>query len=194
MNDHIFNTPIKHLLMTGYGKSEQDDFFTSIVTDEAGRMILSNSLNIETQANALDIRSLDWLQDSATITTSDMDIRSLTGERDSLALAGQSFAEATESGTIVALSSRNFLPRDLSAYRQNTFYVRNTSALSVSVSINLQIAPINNDSYYVNDGSSYNLVGGSIAIFQPSQLMRYARIRVSALLLANVTVYYFGQT
>lgn len=194
MNNHVFNTQVNHLLMAGYGKSGADGSFTPVITDHAGRIILSNHLDIETESDALDIRSLNETQDSALITISNLDIREFAGTRDNLKLSGRSFAEATESGVIVALSSRNFLPRDISAYQKNTFYVRNTSGLSVSVTINLQIAPADIDSYYTNDGSSFNLIGGNTAMFQPSKLMKYARIRVSALLLANITVYYFGQT
>ena len=179
--------------MAGYGKSEQDGLLTGIVTDNAGRMILSNQINIDTQAHALDIRPLSGAQDSASMTASNVDIRTLTGERDHLGISSRFSAEAQESAVIVALGVRNFLPRDLSAYSENVYYVQNTSALSISVTINLQIAPVNNDSYYINDGSSYSLIGGGTAVFEPSKLMRYARIRVSATLLANVTVYYFGR-
>lgn len=194
MNNYIFNTQIKHLLMVGYGKSEPDGLFAPVVTDSTGKMILSPDLTIEAEADALDIRHLNGIQDSSSVTVANLDIRDLAGTRDNLELFRQSFDTATESGVIVAASARNFLPRDISAYRGNTFYVRNTSALSVSVTVTLQIAPINDDNYYVNDGTSFNLIGGSTAIFQPSRLMKYARIRVSALLLANVTVYYFGRT
>lgn len=70
----------------------------------------------------------------------------------------------------------------------------NTSGLSVSVNITLQIAPTNTDAFYVNDGSTFNLIGQSSAIFVPTRFMKYARINVFALALANVTVYYFYQT
>lgn len=193
MNNHIFNTRAKHLLMAGYGKSEPDDSFIPIATDGGGRMILSPDLTIQAEANALDIRPLDWTRDSASITVSNLDIRDLTGTRDNLEVFSQSFAQASESA-IFSLSSRVFLPTDVSPYRKNTFYVRNSSALSVLVTVALQIAPINTESYYVADGSSFSLIGGSTVTFQPTRLMRYARILVTATLLANITVYYFGQT
>lgn len=180
--------------MAGYGKPEPDGSFMPMVTDSIGRMVLSPDLTIGTEANALDIRPLNEAWDMPSITVSNLAIRDLTGTRDNLTLFRQSFLEASESGQILALSSRNFLPTDIGAYRKNTFYVRNTSGLSISVTVTLQLAPINNDSYYVDDGSSFNLIGGNTVIFQPSKLMKYARIRVSAVLLANVTVYYFGQT
>ncbi len=195
MNNLISNKNPKQLFMTGYGKSVSDNVLTSIATDDAGRMILSNELNIDTEANDLDIRPLNWGYDSATITIPSTDIRSLSGNRDAANLAQQSFVEANQSATIAILSTINLVTRDISQYSRNTFLVRNTSGISVSVNVSLQIAPINNDAYYINDGSSYSLIGGDIAVFQPTQLLRYARIRVSALLaLANITVYYFGQT
>ncbi len=194
MNNHIFNNQVKHLLMAGYGHSEPNEAFTPVVTDNIGQMILSPDLTIAVEAEGLDIRNLEESRDSASITVSNLDIRNLSGIRDNLNLYDNSFVEASESGVIVALSTRNFLATDTSPYSKSTFYVRNNSALSVSVTVTLQIAPINSDNYYVNDGVSYSLIGGNTLIFQPSRLMRFARIRVSAILLANVTVYYFGQT
>ncbi len=91
----------------------------------------------------------------------------------------------------MALGVRNFLPKDISRFASNYYSVVNVGGVGVTVT--LQIAPIDSDSRYVNDGSSFSLVAGGTQIFTPSKLMRYARIRVSAVLLGSVIVNYFGQ-
>jgi hypothetical protein len=162
---------------------------TPLATDAGGRMILSPSLQEEIAASNLDIRPLTPGRDSLLMQGTNLDIRDLNGERDSIKTQARFFAQDSESGT-VPIGSRNFLTKDLSNYPRNTYVVLNTGG--VAVTINFQIAPIDDDSYYVNDGSSFNLLIGGEATFSPSRPARFARIRVSALLLGGVEVYYFG--
>jgi len=60
--------------------------------------------------------------------------------------------------------------------------------------VQLQIAPVDIDAYYVNDGAEFELVAGGVVLLRPSRLMRYARVRVAALLqIGTVNVQYFGR-
>lgn len=162
------------------------------VTDEQGRFILSPTLSTDIVAENLSIRDLTPTRDNLEIGATDLDIRNLSGTRDSVMIYGRDFAEGVESGTIVALGARNFLPRDISVYGSNHYEVINTGGVGVTVTV--QIAPVDNDNYYVNDGSSFSLIAGGTQIFTPSRLMKFSRIRVTAVLLGSVTVSYFGQT
>lgn len=100
--------------------------------------------------------------------------------------------EDSDSGTIIALGTRIFLTKNISSYQNNYYLVRNTGGVAVTVT--LQIAPDNIENYYVNSGTQFNIIAGGSKLFTPSNLMKYARIRVSALLLGSATVNYFGQS
>lgn len=145
-------------------------------------------------ANSLDVRNLNSLEDNITISATNLNIRNLNGEQDSVQMYNKSYIEDSESGDIIALGTRYFLTKNISNYKNNNYLVRNIGG--VAVTITLQIAPIDNDNYYVNDGSDFNLLSGSTKIFMPSKLMKFARIKVSALLVlgGSVTVKYFGQS
>jgi hypothetical protein len=194
MNRLIENPRAERLLMTGYGLGP-DEGPLPIHLDEDGRPVPSVDNAWAIQANNLGIRPLAYQTDSALITATDLDIRNLSGTADAVRVSRQSSASASASSSVGLLIPVYFLPTDMSSLQQNTFIVANRAVLSLSVRINLQIAPINDDNYYVNDGSSYDLIGGGIQAFTPSKVMRWGRIRVAALLAtANVEVYYFGRT
>lgn len=160
-------------------------------TDGQGRLILSPVLSYTITANNLDVRDLSSSQDSLSITASDLDIANLQGTKDSLRLQRLNFAEGNESGTIVALGQRAFLPRDISSYRSNTYFVVNNGGVGVTVS--LQLAAVNSSSYYITDGSSFSLLAGGTRLFVPTRPSKFARVFASAVLLASIEVYYFGQ-
>lgn len=172
------------------GKNGEENL--PFITDSQGRLILSSTLDVDIQADNLNIRDLTAARDSLTILASDLDVRALNGSQDSVQIQARNYTEDMESGTIVALGSRNFLPKDVSRYGRNYYVVRNVGGVGVTVT--LQIAPVNSDNYYVDDGSSFSLIAGGTQIFTPSKLMKYVRIRVSAVLLGSVIVNYFGQS
>jgi hypothetical protein len=145
--------------------------FPAARTDDVGRLVAASSAAIP-------------------ITAAGLGIRSLSGAADSVTTAGQSWAYDSDSGAI-GLGARYFLARNVSRFSRNTYIVANTG--SVILSITLQIAPVDSDSYYVNDGSAFNLLIGGTYTFEPSVLMKYARVRASGVL-GSAAVYYFGQT
>ena len=191
INELIFNTRTSGLKTAVYG--EYTGNAEAFKVDANGELILSPSIILNATANGLDIRPLSLLTDSAFITASNLDIRNLSGTQDTLQIFKKTFAEDTASGSIPAFGTSFFLTKDVSNFKNNTYIVRNTS-LSVAVTVTLQIAPIDSPNFYVDDGSSFSLLASSVTLFRPTRLMKYARIMVSALLLGNVTVYYFGQS
>jgi len=191
VNTKIYNITTNSLLSTLYGL-DTDNNNKIFTTDSNGKLVLSPLITIDTEASNLDIRNLNVTRDTASITATDLDIRNLDGTQDSIQIYNKSYVEDFDSGTIVALGTGFFLTKDTSNYSNNIYLVRNTGGVAVTVT--LQIAPSNNDSYFVNSGSQFDLVAGSSTLFAPSNSMKYARIKVSALLLGSVTVNYFGQS
>lgn len=194
MNPLVENSAAQRLCAGGFMRDPAGDLIPPRF-DASGRPVPSAQNFWTIQARALDIRPFSHHTDSAGITAPNVGIRALSGERDAVTLAQRRSAIASASSPVGLLLPVYFLPTDVSAMRQNVFVVVNRALLSLSVRITLQIAPVDSDNYYVNDGSSYDLIGGSTQPFVPSKLMRFARIRVSALIsTATVEVYYFGRT
>jgi hypothetical protein len=189
MNNIIASNDASKLQAAVYGM--QGTGLNPIAVDPLGKQIFSSPSIAQITAENFDIRNLSAARDRLSITARDLDIRNLNGSQDSINLYNRASAEASESGFILALATKNFLTRNVSMYRSNTYDVVNQGG--VAVTINLQLAPIDNDSYYINDGGTFNLLIGSRIVLEPSKLMKYARIRVSTLLLGSVSVYYLGQ-
>ncbi|MEW8956697.1 DUF6385 domain-containing protein [Clostridium sp.] len=187
----IFNNTPSELNLAVYG-SDIGGNLKPFSTDSSGGLILSSSLSESIVANDLDIRNLNSSMDSVTISATDLDIRNLNGSQDSVKISNRTYAEDSDSGTIVALGTRIFLTKNISNYKNNSYLVRNTGG--VAVTITLQVAPIDSESYYVDDGSGFNLLAGGSRVFRPSVLMKYARIKVTAVLLGSVTVNYFARS
>ena len=155
-------------------------------------MILSPSLNVAVTASNLDIRDLTPARDTVAITASNLDIRDLTGPQDAVTNWGSAYVQASQSSPIPILGTVYLLEQDMAPYSQNTFIVANN--LGIAVTIQLQVAPANIDSYYTDDGGSFSLLGNSRLVLVPSVLMRYARVRVRGVLsLGNVSAYYLGR-
>lgn len=186
----MFNGNANNLSSIIYGV-DQEQNKEIFATDPTGRMILSPQLSVDIAADNLDIKDLTSLRDSLTILASQLDIRNLSGTADTVENYNNAFAEDADSGTIAALGTRIFLAKNISNYRRNYYVVRNTGGVAVTVT--LQIAPADIENYYVNSGSQFNLLAGSTSVFTPNSLSKYARVRVSAVLLGSVTVNYFGQ-
>lgn len=190
----IGNNSANRLLAGGFGK-DAEGALKPLGVDELGKPFPSPQNLFSIRASGLSIRPLSHETDSAAIVGSGIGIRPLRAEEDSVAVASQASAFSSASSPVGLFVPVYFLPTDVSRMRQNAFVVANRALLSLSVRIVLQIAPVDDDDYYVNDGASYDLVGGGVQTFIPSKLMRFARIRVSALLsTATVEVYYFGRS
>lgn len=196
MNKHIFDTKAGELSITGYGKDISDNIVIPIKTDSQGRMILSPDIiiNAVSAPPGLDIRPLDRMRDSAGITVQNLDIRALTGTVDGVTVAGLGSFVDSDSDQIGILTTTYLLPVDTSPYSRYSYLVKNTSGVSVGVNITLQAAPDNVANHYLDDGSSFSLLGGNMLILQPSVMMKFARVKITSLLsIANVQVYFFGQ-
>ncbi len=188
----IINTAENPLEFANFGKY-QDSLIPTAV-DAGGKLLFMNSV-MPVESDALDIRPLTEVTDLLSIAETDLEIRSLSGSTDSILLYAQSHASGSDGGIITPLSTRTFLPTDVSVFKSNCFYVSNLSGISVAVNVTLEIAPVNIGSYYLDDSVEFSLLGGSALLLEPSILMKYARVRISALLaLAEVSVFYFGRT
>ena len=171
MNQQLFNHSPEILTASVFGVRVTGP--KAVRSDSAGELITSSSADIPIEASHLDIHALSGLTDSVLV-------------------YGQNTAFDAESAAIVGLGSYDFLPRNVGPYSRNTYLVVNTG--SIALSVTLQLAPVNSSSYYVNDGSAFDLLVGDTHTFEPSRLMKFARIHVTALLLGSATVYYLGQT
>lgn len=171
MNQQILNRTAEQMALAAYGFNGAG--FSAARTDTGGKPVASSNEFIPIEADRLAVRNL-------------------SGTTDNVLTYSQSWTQDSESSVIVGLGSYDFLTKDVSRYARNTYLVVNTG--SVALSINLQIAPADVGNEYVADGSAFDLLTGASHLFEPSKLMKYARIHATALLLGSATVYYFGQT
>lgn len=186
-----FNNTPSDLKLAIYGTTSGGEL-KPFSSDSSGKLIISSSLTETVVANSLDIRNISSITDSITVTATTLNIRNLNGTQDSVKVYNRNFVEDSDSGTIVALGTRIFLPKNIGSYKNNIYLVRNTGG--VAVTITLQVSPIDSEAYYVDDGTGFSLLAGGSRLFKPSILMKYARIKVTAVLLGSVTVNYFGQS
>lgn len=124
------------------------------------------------------------------VTATDLDIRSLSGTTDSILIYGQNFVEDSITTTVPS-GTTYLLVKDISPYRQNSYFIRNNGTSSVTVT--LQIAPVNSDSFYVDNSSAQTVTASSNNITSVTVAMRYARLRVVASTNTSVTAYYNGR-
>ncbi|WP_027631869.1 DUF6385 domain-containing protein [Clostridium hydrogeniformans] len=186
-----FNNTPSDLKLAIYGTTSGGEL-KPFSSDSSGKLIISSSLTETVVANSLDIRNISSITDSIAVTATTLNIRNLNGTQDSVKVYNRNFVEDSDSGTIVALGTRIFLSKNIGSYKNNIYLVRNTGG--VAVTITLQVAPIDSEAYYVDDGTGFSLLAGGSRLFKPSILMKYARIKVTAVLLGSVTVNYFGQS
>ena len=180
--------------MAGLGVMAGGMMLETMAADGLGRLLLSPDITIPVQSSSLDIQSLSNSQDNVTITASNLDIRDLAGTQDRIAIGQMLSLTASVTSQVPSPGTVHLLTTNVSAYRQNAFYISNISGLSVGVSVALEIAPADIDSYYITDSSAFNLFGGDAMTLKPTKLLKYARIRITSLSsLANVSVYYFGR-
>jgi hypothetical protein len=190
MNHLVFNTDSENFKSNGYGLAGTNA--RAFLVDGQGKLQLSPA-TLNAFATNLDIGDLNAGADQVTITAINLDIRNLNGEQDSLQIYSRSTASDSVSATLLALQTVNLLTENVGPFRHNTYFVKNTS-IGVAVTISLQLAPLNNDSYFVTDGSAFSLIAGGTITFTPSKVSKYARIQLSSLLLGSVQAFYFGQS
>ncbi len=158
--------------------------------DAAGRPLLQIDGTQAIQADALDVRSLSAAADTANITASDFDIRPLNGARDSVLLYRNGFFVASATQTLL-IGGTTVLTVDTAPYARSAFLVR-ADFISLLTAASLQLAPVNNASYYVTNSTQSGLILGGDYLFVPSVSIRYMRIFATGVG-SQLTTYYVGQ-
>lgn len=166
MNYLVFNNNPANLLTGIYGSDGTQ--FRAVTVDTGGNVILS----------PLSVIS---------VTATDLNIRDLSGTQDSVLVYGQNFVEDTVSTTVPS-GTTYLLVKDISPYRQNSYFIRNNG--SVSITVTLQVAPVDGDSYYVDNSTAQTVSASSNNITSVSVAMKYARLKVVASTSTSVVAYY----
>lgn len=181
----VFNYNASQLKTTIYGFDGID--LHPIAVDSDGLFLFSPLSSIIVTATNLDIRSRTSGRDSVLVIANDLDIRNLNGSQDSVQISSRGFVEDTLS-TTVSSGTTYLLVKDISQYSQNSYFIRNNGASSITVT--LQVAPVNSDTYYVDDSSAQTVAASSNNITSTVTAMKFARLKVVASTSTSVVVYY----
>lgn len=181
------NSPLLQALIYATQSSEDN---IPVSVDSAGRPLLQINGTQDIQADALDIRNLSAATDTSTITGADFDVRPLNGAQDSVLLSRNGFFVASATQTLV-IGGTTVLTVDTAPYARSAFLVR-ADSISLLTAASLQLAPINNASYYVTDSTQSGLILGGDYLFVPSVSIRYMRIFATGVG-SQLTAYYVGQ-
>jgi len=173
MNFLVFNKSAENLKAAIYGQHNQN--VVAVAADEDGKLMFSPASQITVTASNLDIRNLTSARDTVNVIATDFDIRSLNGARDSVAISAKAFIEARATLSVPANATLYLLTYEVGPYSQNSYFLRNTGGGSVSVA--LEIAPVNDNAYYVSSGVT-GVSAGNNFLAAVATLMRYARLRV----------------
>jgi hypothetical protein len=187
MNSLVFNRNAGSLKTAIYGQYAQD--FVPVATDEEGNFVFSPASLVTVTASNLDIRNLTSARDTVNVTAVNFDIRDLNGTQDSIAISAKGFVETQTSLSVATNSTVYLLTQEIGAYSQNSYFLRNTNAIG-SITVTLQIAPVDDTDYYVSSTTT-GVSAGSNYLTAVATLMRYARLRVETGGAAvGVTAYY----
>lgn len=128
------------------------------------------------------------IPDTVAITAAELDIRDLTGTRDSVIKAGSYFSD--DDSTLADIASTGIaLTVDNSQQDIYSFYVRNTGAAAVSVK--LQISPTDNADYFTDDPSGEtSIADGDADVLVAQKFLRYTRLYYDASDTTSIEVYY----
>lgn len=190
MNNLVFNKHVRSLKAAIYGQYSSEP--VPIAADVDGNFVFSPASQITVTASNLDIRSLTSARDTVNVTAVDFDIRNLSGTQDSIAISAKGFVEVQATQTIPANSTVNLLTREIGPYTQNSYFLRNTNVAG-SITVTLQIAPVDDDDFYVS-GTSTSVSASSNYLTAVATLMRYARLQVNTGGTAiGVTAFYNGR-
>ncbi len=188
MNNLVFNNTAEILNATFFGVS--GDEFLPVAVDENGLFLFSPQSIITITATNLDIRDLSFATDSVTVTAANLDIRDLSGTQDSVAVSSMGFVEQNVTQTIPS-GTTILLPRNISPYSENSFFIRNTGGASITVIV--QIAPVDDSSYYINHTTAQSVaVNGNYAAAVTLPI-KYARLSVQASTNTGIVAYYNGR-
>lgn len=184
-NYSIFNYNARQLKTTVYGFDGTE--LHPIAVDANGLFLFSPLSSITVTATNLDIRSLSSAQDSVLVIANDLDIRNLSGTQDSVQVSNRGFVEDTLTTTVPS-GTTYLLEKNISQYSQNSYFIRNNGTSSITVT--LQVAPVDSDAYYVDDSSAQTVAASTNNITSTVIAMKFARLRVVASASTNVVVYY----
>jgi hypothetical protein len=131
-------------------------------------------------AENFDIRQLSGVTDSVviketvTVTAENLDIRPLSGATDSIQLSSRLFTEESASFDDVTAATATFV-QNTGEQSEYSFYVFNTG--SNTLTVQLQISPINTDSYFMDDPSgAVALASGDKTVLVAGRYLRYTRL------------------
>lgn len=187
-NYNVFNPAAERLKAAAYGWDGSK--YTGMAVDTSGRMLLSPQNVVTVTATDFDIRSLSYNTDSVLVTALDLDIRNLSGTQDSVQILNCGFVE--DNITITVPSGTTYLlTKNISAYRENSYFIRNTGGATVTVT--LQLAPIDDTNYYIDNSSAQGVGVSSNNLNAATTVMKFARLRVVASTNTGVVVYYNGR-
>ena len=184
----VFNTAAESLKAAAFGWNGSK--YTAIAVDTSGMLLLSPQNIVTVTATDFDIRSLSYNTDSVLVTALDLDIRNLSGTQDSVQMLNCGFVE--DNITITVPSGTTYLlTKNISEYRENSYFIRNTGAATVTVT--LQLAPIDDTNYYVDNSTAQGVAASTNNLNAATTLMKYARLKVVAATNVSVVVYYNGR-
>ncbi len=188
MNHLIFNETAKELRTLLYGLNGANA--VAVALDSGGALMISSQSAVPVTAVNLDIRNLTQTRDTVNVTATDLDIRNLSGTQDSVQIYNDAFVESSTS-TNVTSGSNILLTTNIGTYSGNSFFLRNTGSSTVTVT--LQIAPVDDNSYYVTHVSAQGVTAGSNYLQAVTVPIKYARLLVTASTTVSVVAYYNGR-
>ncbi len=190
MNYFVNNNEPDNLKTVIYGSDGA--MLRAIAVDADGRFLFSPESAVGVTATNLDIRDLNSSTDSVLVTANGLDIRALNGSEDSVQVSGKGFVENNVSTTVSGTTP--LLTTDISAYSENSFFLRNTTT-GASLTLAVQVAPINDNAYFTTiTDSSGSISGVGNYIGSVTATMRYARLSVTVSSgSASVIAYYNGR-
>lgn len=162
---------------------------TALRTDAQGRPVLQLDGAQTIAASSLNIRDLSEA-DTAAVTATGFDIRSLSGGRDSVGTVQRPFTVLSGTATLL-LGGTTVLTVDTSPYSSSAFLVR-ADAISLLTTVSLQLAPVTTASYFTTVDSQSGLILGGRYLLLPTMPMRYARIFATGIG-SVLTAYFIGQ-
>ena len=188
MNHLVFNTTSSQLQALFYGLNGTQSL--AIAVDSSGRFLISSQSAVPITAVNLDIRNLTETRDTVNVVATNLDIRDLNGAQDSVQIYSQAFTETNISTSVVS-GTNILLATNIGAYSSNSFFLRNTG--SATVTVTLQVAPVNDSNYYVTNVSATSVSAGNNYLQAVSIPVKYARLSVTATTTVSVVAYYNGR-
>lgn len=188
MNELIFNETAIELRALFYGMNGSSP--VAVAVDGTGAFLISAQSAVPITAVNLDIRNLTQSRDTVNVTATGLDIRNLTGTQDSVQLYNNAFTESSVSTNVMS-GINILLTTNIGSYSENSFFLRNTGNSTVTVT--LQIAPVDDGNYYVTHVAAQGVTAGSNYLQAVTVPVKYARLSVTASTTVSVVAYYNGR-